>query len=180
MHISILPGNFREPGGTIVYRYVFAHRKELDRAWGRMQKVVGKAGGRPTVSRYRAVEAIIWVCLTRGRWMDLPAGFVNGKTAHRTFKQWASAGLWNDFLYALATETPTGQALGLARCFAEGQLVRSLAFEEVVELVQRPSDEDPHRTWMIMLFLSPYGSNRVRRRSKRSVSEPAEESAIPG
>lgn len=180
MHISILAKNHAEPGGTIVYRYLFAHREVLEPVWGQMRRVVGKRGGRPSVSRYRAAEAIIWVCLTRGRWMDLPSGFVHGKTAHRTYKYWLSKGLWNDLLYALATRTPTGRSLGLSRCFEDGQLVRSLAFEEVVDLVQAPVGDDPHRTWMLMLFLSPYGSNRVRQRSKRSEGLPAEGTATPG
>lgn len=120
-------------------------------------------GGRPCVSRYRVVEAVIWVCLTRGRWMDLPKGFASGKTVHRTFKRWVAAGLWRDFLWELATNTPTGQALGLERCFEHDGL-RSLSFEEVLELVQHPDATDPHRTWMMMLFLSPMGANRTRER----------------
>lgn len=190
MHISILDGNHAEPGGTIIYRYVFAHRDVLEPIWGRMRRTVGKQGGRPSVSRYRAVEAIIWVFLTRGRWMDLPPGFVNGKTAHRTYKYWSARGLWNDLLFALASRTPTGQALGLSRCFADGQLVRALAFEEVVELVQEPGDGDPNRTWMLLLFLSPLGSNRLRIRGPRkqpvavdgtsTAGGPAQEGATPG
>ena len=95
--------------------------------------------------------------------MDLPKGFASGKTAHRTFKSWVARGLWKDFLWELATNTPTGQALRLERCFGGGEL-RSLSFEEVLELVQHPDASDPHRTWMIMLFLSPMGANRTRER----------------
>jgi transposase len=164
--ISILEGNFRDPGGTIVYRYVYAHRQVLDRVWSRMRSPVSSKGGRPSVSRYRVVEAVIWICLTRGRWMDLPKGFASGKTAHRTFKRWVASGLWKGFLWELATNTPTGQALGLEQCFENGEL-RSLAFEEVLELVQHPDSSDPHRTWMMMLFLSPMGANRTRERGAK-------------
>jgi hypothetical protein len=123
-------------------------------------------GGRPSVSRYRVVEAVIWVCLTRGRWMDLPKGFASGKTTHRTFKRWVASGLWRDFLWELATNTPTGIALGLERCF-ENEGLRSLSFEEVLGLVEHPDPTDPHRTWMMLLFLSPLGANRTRERPKR-------------
>lgn len=95
--------------------------------------------------------------------MDLPPGFVNGKTAHRTFKGWVETGLWDAFLLELATNTPTGKALELSRCFKEGRLFRSLAFEEVVGLIQLPG-ADPDRVWMIMLFLSPMGADRIRDR----------------
>ncbi len=183
MDISILQGNFREPGGTIVYRYVYAHRQVLDRAWSRMKSPVSSKGGRPSVSRYRVVEAVIWVCLTRGRWMDLPKGFASGKTVHRTYKRWVASGLWRDFLWELAAHTPTGQALGLERCFKDGEL-RSLSFEEVLELVQDPDGTDPHRTWMMMLFLSPMGANRGRarqrevRRERVSTDMPLEEAVV--
>ena len=163
MDISIHSGNFSEPGSTIVYRYVYANRAALDRAWSKMKASTTPKGGRPSVSRYRVVEAVIWVCLTRGRWMDLPGGFASGKTVHRTFKRWVATGLWRDFLWELATNTPTGQALGLERCFEDGDL-RALSFEEVLELVQHPDANDPHRTWMMMLFLSPMGANRTRER----------------
>lgn len=166
MHISIHTGNFPEPGSTIVYRYVYAHRKALDRAWSKMKTGGTAKGGRPSVSRYRVVEAVIWVCLTRGRWMDLPKGFASGKTTHRTFKRWVASGLWGDFLWELATNTPTGKTLGLERCFEGGHL-RSLSFEEVLQLVQHPDTSDPHRTWMMLLFLSPMGANRMRMRQKR-------------
>ena len=149
----------------MVYRYVYAHRKALDGAWSKMQTRTSPKGGRPSVSRYRVMEAVIWVCLTRGRWMDLPKGFASGKTAHRTFKRWVAKGLWRDFLWELATNTPTGKALGLERCFANEGL-RSLSFEEVLELVERPDHSDPHRTWMLLLFLSPMGANRTRERQK--------------
>ena len=173
--ISILSGNFPEPGDTIVYRYVYAHRRALDRAWSKMKAGTTPKGGRPSVSRYRVVEAVIWVCLTRGRWMDLPRGFASGKTAHRTFKCWVASGLWRDFLWELATNTPTGQALGLERCFEDGNL-RSLSFEEVLELVQHPDATDPHRTWMMMLFLSPMGANRTRER--RAVVAPVRSAEV--
>lgn len=165
MDISIHTGNFREPGSTIVYRYVYAHRKALDRAWAKMKMGRTAKGGRPSVSRYRVAEAVIWVCLTRGRWMDLPKGFASGKTTHRTFKRWVASGLWRDFLWELATNTPTGKALGLERCF-ETESLRSLSFEEVLELVEHPDPTDPHRTWMMLLFLSPMGANRTRERQK--------------
>ena len=168
MRISIHAGNFSDPGGTIVYRYVYAHRKVLDRAWSKMKAGTSAKGGRPSVSRYRVVEAIIWVCLTRGRWMDLPNGFATGKTTHRTFKRWVASGLWRDFLWELATNTPTGKALGLERCF-ENESLRSLSFEEILGLVQHPDPADPHRTWMMLLFLSPMGANRTRERRKQGI-----------
>lgn len=167
MDISILRGNFPEPGSTIVYRYVYSQRQVLDRAWANMKPVVGKAGGRRAESRYRVVEAAIWICLTRGRWMDLPENFANGKTVHRTFRKWVSSGAWNDFLWALATNTPTGKALELGRCFEDGRLSRSLSFEEVLRMVEKPDPRDPHRTWMMLLFLSPLGANRIRKRAAR-------------
>lgn len=98
--------------------------------------------------------------------MDLPKGFASGKTTHRTFKRWVASGLWGDFLWELATNTPTGKTLGLERCFEGGHL-RSLSFEEVLQLVQHPDTSDPHRTWMMLLFLSPMGANRMRMRQKR-------------
>ena len=165
MRISIHAGDFPDPGSTIVYRYVYAHRKALDRAWSKMRSGTTAKGGRPSVSRYRVVEAVIWVCLTRGRWMDLPRGFASGKTTHRTFKRWVATGLWRDLLWELATNTPTGRALGLERCF-ESESLRSLSFEEVLKLVEHADPTDPHRTWMMLLFLSPMGANRTRARAK--------------
>lgn len=111
--------------------------------------------------------------------MDLPKGFASGKTVHRTFKRWVAAGLWRDFLWELATNTPTGQTLGLERCF-EHDALRSLSFEEVLELVQHPDATDPHRTWMMMLFLSPMGANRIRARASAGsvVREEAVEEAM--
>lgn len=126
-------------------------------------------GGRPALDQKRVLEAAIWVCLSRCSWSDLPSGFPNGKSVHRTFRQWQRNGQWDAILWALATKTPSGQVLNLYRLFRRGERIsRGLSLTEVWSMIDKPAlRRDRHALWLMLLFLSPNGTDRRQLRTKR-------------
>jgi putative transposase len=50
--------------------------------------------GRPVEDNRRFVEAVVWMGRNGGRWRSLPAEYGKWSSAHKRFKRWADAGIW--------------------------------------------------------------------------------------
>lgn len=51
-------------------------------------------GGRPSADKRRVVAGIFWILDNGAKWKDLPAEFGSKSTAHRWFKKWVQAGVF--------------------------------------------------------------------------------------
>jgi transposase len=76
-----------------------------DEEWSFFEPFVVSAsplGGRPARDHRRVLDAIFWIARTGAPWRDLPAELGNGNSVFRQFRRWATAGLWDVMLEALA------------------------------------------------------------------------------
>ena len=48
------------------------------------------------------LDGIFWIARTGSPWRDLPAAFGNWNSAHRQYRRWSEAGVWDVMLAALA------------------------------------------------------------------------------
>ena len=73
-----------------------------DRQWDMISPHLPKSGGvgRPRSDDRRTVNAILYVCVTGCRWIDLPAIYGPKSTAHRRLQRWQAGGTWARILRA--------------------------------------------------------------------------------
>ena len=62
----------------------------------------GSRGGRRPADHRRVVDAVFWIMRTGAPWRDLPAELGNWNSVHKQFRRWASSGVWDLILQALA------------------------------------------------------------------------------
>lgn len=55
-------------------------------------------GGRPSADKRRVVSGIFWILDNGAKWKDLPPEFGSKSTAHRWFKKWVQAGLFEKIM----------------------------------------------------------------------------------
>jgi transposase len=55
-------------------------------------------GGRPSADKRRVVSGIFWILDNGAKWKDLPPEFGSKSTAHRWFKKWVQAGLFEQIM----------------------------------------------------------------------------------
>jgi transposase len=63
--------------------------------------------GRPRVDDRRTLEAVLYQRRTGCAWARLPAALGDGATAHRRWREWQAAGLWERIEAILGTTPPT-------------------------------------------------------------------------
>lgn len=156
----------RIPGGdhrSIIGRYLSTKWTQFAFIEERLAPSDLFKGGRPPIDRKLSLEAIMWVCISRCGWLSLPEVYPNGKSLHRTFRHWQRIGLWDEILWTLATNTPTGTSLKLGKLFDGKKLIRPLHLHEFMNLVQY-NYKDRNTFWFLLLFLSPNGTDRRQRR----------------
>ena len=56
--------------------------------------------GRPRADDRRVANAILYVCVTGTRWIDLPARYGSKSTAHKRLQDWQADGTWTRILRA--------------------------------------------------------------------------------
>ena len=73
-----------------------------DKQWDMIRPHLPKSGGvgRPRTDDRRTIDAILYVCITGCRWIDLPARYGPKSTAHRRLQRWQTDGIWARILRA--------------------------------------------------------------------------------
>ena len=77
-------------------------------------------GGRPRVAHRDAVEGILWVLKTGGRWRDLPAEYPSGSTCWRRLRGWDEDGTWLRLWRALLGQLDARGRLQWEQTFIDG------------------------------------------------------------
>jgi transposase len=78
-----------------------------DEQWLRICDLLpGRAGlrGRCAFDNRSFIDAVLWIAKTGAPWRDLPERFGPWNSVWRRFSRWASAGVWQKVLKALAGE----------------------------------------------------------------------------
>ena len=73
-----------------------------DAQWNVIQKHLPKPAqtGRPRANYRKTLDAILYVCVTGIRWIDLPERYGSKSTAHRRLQDWQKTGVWKGMLVA--------------------------------------------------------------------------------
>ena len=77
--------------------------------WGRLVPLLAPQNprpGRPALDHRRFLEAVLWLARTGAPWRDLPAEFMNWRTAWRRLQRWTAAGVWERVIDALRAMAP--------------------------------------------------------------------------
>ena len=77
-------------------------------------------GGRPRVAHRDAIEGILWVLKTGGRWRDLPAEYPSGSTCWRRLRGWDEDGTWLRLWRALLGQLDARCRLQWEQTFIDG------------------------------------------------------------
>ncbi|MCE2614350.1 MAG: transposase [Nitrosopumilus sp. (ex Thoosa mismalolli)] len=83
-------------------RHDMKFQKITDTQWDAIRKHLPRPArtGRPRADNRRTLDAILYVCVTGTRWIDLPERYGSKSTAHRRLQDWQKAGVWKKILAA--------------------------------------------------------------------------------
>jgi transposase len=76
-------------------------------------------GGRPSADKRRVVAGIFWILDNGAKWKDLPAEFGSKSTAHRWFKKWVQAGVFEAIMREAGSCVEQQGGYRLYECFID-------------------------------------------------------------
>ena len=146
-----------------------------DAQWQRIAPLLPKprrrkdGRGRPRRDPREVLDGVLWILRTGAQWADLPDRYPPYQTCHRYFQQWTRDGTLKRILRALAEDLYERGAIDLSEAFIDGTFAGA---KKGASPSERRSGARGPRSWQsqtAMVFLSPQGS-QVLRRMKRSSS----------
>jgi transposase len=89
-------------------------RELSDGEWEIVRPLLPRAGvGRPRIDDMLIINGILYVLVTRCRWMDLPARYGSYKTCWDRFRRWSVMGVWSKVLETLTATRYLNRRLSL-------------------------------------------------------------------
>ena len=76
--------------------------------------------GRPRADDRRAADAMLYVCVTGCRWIDLPERYGSKSTAHKRLQDWRGAGVWKGIPAAAVKAAHEGEGRRQVRAISAG------------------------------------------------------------
>ena len=99
----------------------FYHKDLTDAQWNRIKSVfeVAKRVGRPSLNPRMALNGILWILKSGGRWRDLPARYGNWNSIYHKFRLWCRLGLFERLLKIINAGTKDTTLLELDSTFCK-------------------------------------------------------------
>ncbi len=126
--------------------------------------------GRPWRDPRDVLNGILWILRTGAPWKDLPERYPPYQTCHRRFQQWCRDGTIERMLHGLAEDLYERGKLDITEAFIDGTFAGAKKGAPASE--KRSGARGP-RSWQLqtaLVFLSPLGSQVLRRMKRRSSS----------
>ena len=97
------------------------HKEITDAQWLRIKSLFpeSKKVERPQWNSRTAINGIIWIMKSGGRWRDLPARYSNWNSIYHKFRQWYTSGLFEQLLKLINSDTDNIISLELDSTFCK-------------------------------------------------------------
>src|SRR6266581_3643350 len=82
-------------------------------------------GGRPPADKRLMLQAIFWVLDNGAKWKDLPGKLGSKSTAHRWFRTWAQAGVFEELMNVAGLCIEEKEGFKLYECFIDGSFAKA-------------------------------------------------------
>jgi transposase len=82
-------------------------------------------GGRPPADKKQVLRAIFWIVDNGAKWQSLPPAFGSKSTAHRWFKRWSEAGVFQRLMETVARELEAQGDIELEECFLDASFSKA-------------------------------------------------------
>ncbi|MBL8879118.1 MAG: transposase [Phycisphaerales bacterium] len=82
-------------------------------------------GGRPPLSKARALRGIFWILDNGAKWKDLPPEFGAKSAVHRYFQRWVEQGVFENILRQMGRLIEDRGGYRIYECFVDGSFVKA-------------------------------------------------------
>lgn len=82
-------------------------------------------GGRPPVSKRKALAGIFWILDNGAKWKDLPRRYGSKSSVHRWFLRWVKAGVFEQVMRSLGQMVEENGDFRLYECFVDGTFAKA-------------------------------------------------------
>ena len=129
--------------------------------------------GRPRKDLREVLHGVLWILRTGAQWADMPGRYPPYQTCHRYFQEWCRDGTLKRILHALAEDLYHRGGIDISEAFIDGSFAGA---KKGASPSGRPSVGRGPRSWQLqtaLVFLSPQGSQVLRRMRSRSPKRPS-------
>jgi transposase len=82
-------------------------------------------GGRPPISKRKALAGIFWILDNGAKWKDLPRRYGSKSSVHRWFLQWVKAGVFEQAMRSMGEMVEERGDFRLYECFVDGTFAKA-------------------------------------------------------